>query len=87
MQYIHSTVPVIRHRLQEGTGGSLDFGAGPRRDTADMALFTAHNLIMNVLDLQKEHFKLEALDKPLEQSFQDCPDIWERDGDNLQTGR
>jgi len=84
MQFIHSTVPAILAGLQEETGGGLTFDAGSQRETADMALITAHNLILNVLDLQKQHFKLDALDKPLEQCFQDFKEIWTRNGEKQQ---
>ena len=47
-----------------------------------MALITAHNLILDVLDLQKEQFKLAALDKPLKKCLQDFRDIWKGNSDN-----
>jgi len=64
------------------SAGALNFDARSHSDTADMALITAHNLILNVLDLQKEHFKLATLDKPLEKCFQDFRDISKPDSDD-----
>ncbi len=43
-----------------------------------MALTTAHTLLPNVLDLQKEHFKLNALEEPLKRCSEDLQEIWER---------
>ena len=81
-QYAHSTVAAILARLREGTGGGVTFDAGPQRSMADVALISAHNLMLNVLDLQKEHFKLDALEKPLEQCCRDFQDIWKRKGED-----
>lgn len=37
---------------------------------------TAHNLILDVLDLQKEHFKLDSLESALQTRMQDFMDSW-----------
>jgi hypothetical protein len=73
--------------MEQGETGSPESNQGPQRVEADQALMTAHSLLLNVLDLQMDHFKIEALEKPLEQCFQDFQDIWKRDGHNRQTGR
>lgn len=73
----HSTVGAILSRLdKEGKG--LIFDGGPQRKRADDALISAHNLILNNLYLQKEHFKLAALEEPLQKCVSDFQDIWAR---------
>jgi hypothetical protein len=73
----HSTAGAILSRLdQEGEG--LIFDGGPQRERADEALISAHNLILNNLDLQKEHFKLDALGEPLQKCLSDFHDVWVR---------
>jgi hypothetical protein len=71
----HSTVGAILSRLDEESGG-LVFDGGPQRKRADHALISAHNLILNNLNLQREHFKLAAMEGPLEKCASDFRDIW-----------
>jgi hypothetical protein len=77
-QQAHSSVSSILSRLEAPEIGGVGFAPGAQRDKADMALSMAHNLLLNVLDLQKEHFKLEALDQPLQVALQDYLDMWQR---------
>ncbi|HLW70546.1 MAG TPA: DUF5677 domain-containing protein [Candidatus Binataceae bacterium] len=78
-QRAHSTVAAVLKRLTEKEGGSLiSFDSGAQRKDASTALITAHNLIINVLDLQKDHFKLSTLDAPLQKCLQDFQEIWTR---------
>ncbi len=77
----HSTVAALIERIKLTANGTMDFDEGPQRDDADTALITAHNLILNILDLQKEHFKLDSLGEPLQKCFQDFLDIWKRTPD------
>jgi Family of unknown function (DUF5677) len=71
----HATVEAIFSRLDPNQDG-LFFDGGPQRKVADQALITAHNLILNNLELQKDHFKLTNLEEPLQQCLQDFLDIW-----------
>lgn len=77
-QYVHGTATAIFRRLEEREAGGLGFNPGPQRVEVRMALISAHNLILNIIDLQKEHFKLDELEKPLERCVQDFNDIWGR---------
>lgn len=74
----HSTVGAILSRLKENSDGVLTFDEGPQREKADEALISAHNLLLNVLELQREHFKLQALKEPLGRCYEDFLDIWGR---------
>ena len=72
----HSTMGAILSRLEQPAAGGIGFDPGPQRDDAHLALFTAHNLILNVLHLQKEHFHLDALEAPVNKCSADFLDIW-----------
>jgi Family of unknown function (DUF5677) len=75
----HSTVAALLSRLIDTKDGGLTFDEGPQREQADDALITAHNILLNILDLQKEHFTLNSLEEPLQRCFQDFIDIWRRE--------
>jgi hypothetical protein len=72
----HSTVHAILSRLEEAATGGIGFDPGPQREEAYVALVTAHNLILKVLDLQKQHFHLATLEAPVGKCFADYLDIW-----------
>jgi hypothetical protein len=80
----HGTIASIFSRLKQGEGGDFDFDEGPQREEADQALITAHNVLLNVLDLQKEHFHLDVLDGPLQRCFQDFLAIWKRNSEGQE---
>jgi len=75
-QEAHSTVRAILSRLKETQDGRLTFDEGPKHDEADTCLIVAHSTILDVLALQKEHFKLDRLEQPLQQCLQDFQEIW-----------
>jgi hypothetical protein len=71
----HSTPGAIFSRLEE-IEGRVTFKDGPQREQADSSLLMGHNIVLNVLELQKEEFGLDALAQPLQECFQDFLDIW-----------
>jgi len=75
-QQAHSTVRAILSRLEEGKDNGVIFGGGAQRDEADSALRIGHLLVLSVLDLQREHFKLDGVQGAIEQCIADCNDIW-----------
>jgi len=81
MRHAHSTVAAILDRLEQPAGGGLAFDAGPQRVWARDALRAAHTVLLNILELQGEHFKLASLDAPLQKCVEDFRDIWGREGD------
>lgn len=83
-QQAHSTVASLLSRLRQMEDGGLSFDEGPQREQADQAFITAHNIILNILDLQKEHFRLDSLEEPLQRCFQDFMDIWKREPEPQQ---
>jgi hypothetical protein len=77
----HSTIDAIFTRLDPERKG-LFFDGGPQRKRADDAMLTAHNLILNNLELQKDYFKLTNLEEPLRQCLADLMYIWARSAAN-----
>lgn len=72
---LHSTSAGMLTRL-EMKSGKLSFKESYQRNEADKSLLMSHNIILNVLDLQKSHFNLEKLSAPMKQCFKDFQDIW-----------
>lgn len=87
MRETHSTPQAILSRLAESETGGLEFLPGAQRDKADDALIMAHNLVLHVLGLQKDHFNLEVLGEPLRKCLEDFQEILQRTGKRSgQTG-
>jgi uncharacterized protein YjbI with pentapeptide repeats len=80
LRHAHSTVGAILDRLEESELGGLAFNPGPQRPAATAALRCAHAVLLNVLELQRQHFNLESLNVPLERCTQDFRDIWNGTG-------
>jgi hypothetical protein len=76
MRESHSTAGAILHRLQAEADGRVVFDGGPQWKEADAALSTAHNLLLNILDLHKEHFNLQGLEQPLAVCLADFGEVW-----------
>jgi Family of unknown function (DUF5677) len=76
MREAHSTTGAILSRLSLDPGNVLMFESGAQNREGEFALITAHNLLLNVIDLQKEYFKLEFLAEPLQASLDDFNEIW-----------
>ena len=76
LRHAHSTVGAILDRLEASESGGLVFNSGPQREAARDALRCAHEVLLNVLKLQSEHFALKSLDAPLQVCNEDFRDIW-----------
>jgi hypothetical protein len=75
MRQAHSTVASLLSRLEETESGGVGFLPTAQRDSADEALLTAHNIILQVLGVQVERFKVANLKEQLETCMQDLLDI------------
>ncbi len=75
LEQAHSTSAGIVSRLG-GTEEKLTFVDGPQRDEADSCLHLAHNILLQVLALQQEHFAFDVLAEPLTKCYQDFLEIW-----------
>jgi Family of unknown function (DUF5677) len=78
----HSTIGAIFSRLDAEAAEREDeliFDSAAQRDHADEALITAHNIMLNILDLQKEYFHLRELEPLLQTCFEDFMVIWRKE--------
>lgn len=75
IEHTHPTTGGMLARLR-WDGDKVTFCEGPQREEADTTLMTAHNLLLSILDLQKEHFAVTNLEDQLQQCFQDFQEIW-----------
>ncbi len=76
MEQCHSTAASIASRLKEKEDGTITFDDQSQLKIADRTLLTAHNLLIDVLDIQREHFMLTALEEPLKKCLDDFAEIW-----------
>jgi len=70
----HSTLGAIFSRLDPDAvakGEGLIFDSTAQRDRADQAIITAHTILLNVLDLQRECFHITELEPLLQSCFED----------------
>jgi hypothetical protein len=70
----HSTMGAIFSRLDAEPAAKeegLIFDGAAQRDRADQSLITAHNILLNVLDLQKDCFRIQELEPLLQTCFED----------------
>ena len=77
----HSTMGAIFSRLDPvalSRDDRLIFHSAAQPDSADDALISAHNILLNVLDLQKEHFRIKELEPQLQTCFEDFMVIWRK---------
>ncbi|MDO8432187.1 MAG: DUF5677 domain-containing protein [Candidatus Binatus sp.] len=84
MEQAHSTAGAIGSRLKEKPDGTITFDNESQRGLADRALITGHNLMLDMLCLQREHFGLVALDDPVAKCLKDFAEIWKRTEDQAQ---
>jgi hypothetical protein len=75
LRQAHSTVASLLSRLEETESGGVGFIPTAQRGPADHALTVAHNIILRVLDVQEERFKVSKLKDQLQVCLQDFLDI------------
>jgi|SRR5579859_958492 len=75
LRQAHSTVGSLFSRLEETEGGGVGFIPTAQRDAADDALAMAHNILLLVLGVQEERFKVPNLKEQLAVCKQDLMDI------------
>ena len=76
LEHTHSSIAAILHRLKEDENRAITFKHDAQRSEADAALRYAHLLLINILDLQQDHFSLEQLKHPLEKCMATYREIW-----------
>jgi len=82
MREAHSTVGAIFSRIDPESAKKdegLIFDGELQRDRAHTALFTAHLILLDALELQREFFKIEELGPIMQTCMADYTDIWKGD--------
>jgi hypothetical protein len=71
----HSTVASLAARMTIKEDGQLLFDEGAQRTHADLALIGAHNVLIRVLDLENDHFKM-GLEREIQECEKDFMLVW-----------
>ena len=78
----HATVCSLTARMKLRDNGQVTFDDGAQRQKADLALNSAHKIILHLLGVVNEYFKM-GLENEIQERLADFMDIWE-EGPNLQ---
>lgn len=76
-QFGHSTMHALKNRLREAQKGGISFDERPTHRDADTCLAVAHGLLLIMLTLQQERFKIADLEQLLQQCLSDQKKIWQ----------
>lgn len=76
LQHTHSSIDAILHRLETSEDGDVTFKHDVQRREADVALQYGWLLLLNVLDLQHDYFKLAELKELLARCFEAYRTAW-----------
>jgi hypothetical protein len=71
----HPSVKGTLGRL-EGTGGPIGWGERVDREQSDRVLMTAHVLLLHLLEVQTERFRIDGLQDLVETAAKDWKDVW-----------
>ena len=74
----HATVASVFSRMSPTDNGGIAFVDAAQRQEADNAIRVAHNLVLDVLRVQDEHFSVPGLKELNELCLQDFIDIWKK---------
>jgi hypothetical protein len=83
LRHSHPTFGGFTERL-EIVDGTMMLKPDSQPEIVDRSLRTAHNCIINMLDVQKEHFKLAELEEPIQTCLRDFLRIWAPDSPLLK---
>jgi hypothetical protein len=72
----HSHFASLASRLTILENGGISFVPDAQRKVSDTALITAHNVILQVLEVQNKQFKIQVLQEKLRVCRQDFIEIW-----------
>ncbi|HEY1800137.1 MAG TPA: DUF5677 domain-containing protein [Terriglobales bacterium] len=84
LQHAHPTFGGLTQRLEIMPDGTMSLKAEAQTDIADRSLMTAHNCIINMLGVQKDHFKLTELEEPIQTCIRDFFRVWAPDSPLLK---
>jgi hypothetical protein len=83
MRHAHPTFGGLTERL-EVAEGHMGLKADAQPEIADRSLMTAHNCILNALNVQGSHFKIEGLEAAMQVCYRDFLRVWSPDSLLLQ---
>lgn len=83
LRHAHTTFGGLKDRL-EIVDERIQFQHEPEPAVADQALMTAHNCILNVLEVQSERFKIDGLQEQLQTCLREFVEIWMPNSDLLK---
>jgi len=84
LRHAHPTFGGLTERL-EIVDGQMGLKSESQPEIADRSLMTAHNCILNALEVQKERFKIEGLEEAMQVCFRDFVRVWSPDSPLLKT--
>jgi len=85
LRHAHATLGSLLSRLEDSEIEGISFLPSAQRHDADGALMTAQNVIMDVLRVQEERFKLPGLKEQIEQCYQDFFDMYGKPAKESET--
>ena len=83
LRHAHPTSGGLTERL-EIVDGRMGIKSDAQPEIADRSLMTAHNCILNALEVQKEHFTIEGLEVAMQVCYRDFVRIWSPDSPLLK---
>jgi Family of unknown function (DUF5677) len=83
MRHAHPTFGGLTERL-EVVDGHMGLKADAQPEIADRSLMTAHNCILDTLQVQSLHFKVEGLEEAMQVCYRDFYRVWSPDSPSLK---
>ena len=87
LRQAHATVASMFSRMVATKDGGIAFEQNAQRKTADDVLRVSHNIVLNVLRVENEHFKTEGLKEKYDNCLQDFIDVWQGRAGSSETER
>jgi len=78
LRQAHATVASMVSRMEASPNAGISFMDRAQRKEADQALRVAHNVLLDVLRVQDEHFSVAGLKEQNEVCLRDFIDIWQK---------
>jgi Family of unknown function (DUF5677) len=78
LRHAHATFAGLTERL-EVVNDQMSLKPNAQPEMADRSLITAHNCILNALEVQKEHFRIEGLEEAMQVCLRDFVRVWSPD--------
>lgn len=77
LRQAHATVASMFSRMVATDNDGIAFEQTAQRKPADDALRVSHNIVLNVLRVENEHFETQGLKEKYDLCLQDFIDIWQ----------